>query len=705
MYIAGCGAQTQIGAEKASRRNQLSGGARRLFCAVAMAAIGVTAWGQPAARDTKPNVDRASAYYHYTLAHMYAEMAATPGNTREYLNKSIENYKEAIKADPTTPLLTEELSELYIASGRFREAQSEAEEALKQNPNDANARRMLARIFTHQIGDQQNRIDETMLKKAIEQYQKIVELDPKDIDSLVMLGRLQKVAQNSGEAEKAYKKALAIDPDSEEALVGLATVMADSGDNNGAADILKKLAEKNPSQEALRKLASAYEQMKEFTLAADALNRALASNPPDAGDLKRAMADDLDAAKQYDAAIKVYQQLAEEEPKDAASYLRMSQIYREMRNFAMAKQMSEKARGIDPDNIEIRYNEVAVLEAEGKLPDAIPVMKDILASTTKRTYNPAERSVRVKLLQQFAAMYREVDQIEPAIEAYRQVADLNPDAGALVAAEIIGTYDAGKEFQKAEQEADAALKKWPDDRQVHLAHASLIADLGKTDAAAAEVKKVYDGKADEEFYLTLAQIYDKGRKFDDMAKALDSAEKLAQSKEEKDDIWFTRGAMFEKMKKNDAAEAEFKKILDVNPDSGRALNYLGYMLADRNTRLNDALQMIKKAVELEPNSGAYLDSLGWVYFRLGRLPEAEESIKKALAFTPRDATVHDHMGDILLRESKVKEAIAHWEISLKEWNAGSPADLEPAEVAKVKNKLDGAKVRLAREGSPKQDKQ
>ncbi len=156
--------------------------------------------------------------------------------------------------------------------------------------------------------------------------------------------------------------------------------------------------------------------------------------------------------------------------------------------------------------------------------------------------------------------------------------------------------------------------------------------------------------------------------------------------------------MFERMKKIDAAEAEFRKILDENPKYAPALNYLGYMLADRNTRLPEALQLITKALDQEPGSGAYLDSLGWVYYKMGRLDEAEENLRRALDKTPRDATVHDHMGDILLRESKVKEAIAQWETSLKEWESSSPADLEPAEVAKVKSKLEGAKVRLAKEG-------
>jgi tetratricopeptide (TPR) repeat protein len=678
--------------------------------ALALIAIGVLgicpAWAQAqTGAGAARNGDKASAYYHYSLAHMYADLAsngasgASRDNIREYLNKAIENYKEAIKADPSAPVLTEELAELYVGSGRLREAQSEAEEAIKQNPNDVNAHRMLARVFTSQIGDQQNHVDEAMLRKALEQYQKITELDTKDVDSLVMLGRLQRIVQKSADAEKSYRKALTIDPDNEEALVGLATALDDAGDHNGAADILKKLTEKNPSPEALLRLASSYEQMKEYGLAAETLSRALAANPPNAGELKRAMADYLDQAKKYDEALKVFQDLVKEEPRDAASFLRMSQIYSEMRNFSMAREMSNKAKAIEPDNLDVRLNEVGILEAEGKMPDAVSALKEILSTTVKRNYNPAERLVRGRLLRELAKLNTQMDQTDAAVEAYHQIADLDPDKAPETAALIINTYQVAKEYAKAEQEAEAALKKWPDDRSVRATHAFAIADMGRVDPAAAEIKKLLDGKNDRETYISLAQIYEKGRKYDDAAKALDQAEKLASTPEEKHDVWIARANLFDKMKKPEAVEAEYRKVLAADPQDAGALNDLGYMLADRNTRLPEALQMINKAIEEEPNNGAYLDSLGWVYFRLGRLPEAEESLRKALQFTPRDATVRDHMGEVLMKESKVKDAIAQWEISLKEWNASSPADLEPAEVAKVKNKLEGAKVRLAREGS------
>src|SRR5689334_4324992 len=189
--------------------------------------------------------DKAAAYYHYSLGHLYSELAGAYGNRGEYVNKAIENYRLAMKADPTASFLSEELSDLYIQAGRLRDAVLEAEEALRQNPKDLNARRILGRIYTRMMGDsQQGRIDENMLKKAIDQYAKVAELDPGDADNWLMLGRLQKIAGNSVEAEKAYKKVLSVDAQNEDAMTGLAMVYADVGNTKAATDLLREVAEK-----------------------------------------------------------------------------------------------------------------------------------------------------------------------------------------------------------------------------------------------------------------------------------------------------------------------------------------------------------------------------------------------------------------------------------------------------------------------------
>jgi tetratricopeptide (TPR) repeat protein len=655
-------------------------------------------WAQAPQTGAAPKVDKASAYYHYALAHMYAEQASMLGNRGDFVNKAIENYKDAIKADPTAAMLSEELSDLYVQSGRLREAQNDAEEVLKQNPNDLNAHRLLARIFTRLVGDgRSGKVDENMLRRAIEQYQKITVLAPRDIPAWLMLARLQKASDNSVDSQKSYQKVLDIEPDNEDALTGLALVYSDLGDNRKAAELLKLLADKNPSPRSLTALAAAYEQMRDFKAAADVLRKLLETNPANAHEVKRNLAQDLMLSQDYKQALDVYEELVKEEPADAQSYLRMSQIYRQMRDFAKAREANDKAKAVEPNSIEVRYNEVNILEAEDRTGEATQLLKEILDSTAKKNYNQAERGNRVALLERLAGLYRSVDQTGPAVDVYRQIAEVDPALGSRSAAQIVDAYRAGKDFQKAQQEADAAAKKFPDDRLLRITRDSLLAELGKVDEAAADLKKLLDGKQDRDLYISLANTYEKGKRWDDMAKALDAAEKLSDSNEDKEGVWFMRGAMFERMKKLDLAEVEFRKVLKVDPESAGAMNYIGYMLADANMRLDESLALITKALDIEPGNGAYLDSLGWVQYRLGRLPDAEKNLHKALEKTPRDPTVHDHMADVLMKESKVKEAVAQWEASLKEWETSSPADMQPDEIAQVKRKLEAAKVRLARQ--------
>ena len=659
--------------------------------------VGGACWGQGNA--TAPTADRATAYYRYALAHMYAELAGASTNRADYVNSAIENYKAAIKADPSSTLMPEELSDLYSQSGRMRDGQTDGEQAIKLNPNDLPAHRILARIYVRQIDAQRGRVNEQMLKQATQEYQKITELAPKDPNAWVWLGRLQSASQKTDDAEKAFRKALDLEPDNEDGLTGLATVLGIKGDGNGAAALLKRAAEKDPSAESLTRLADAYEQMKEYGLAADTLRRALESNPPNGAELERKMAMFLISAERYDDALAAYQDLVGDDPMDADSYLRMSQLYRQKRDLVKAREASDKAKAIDPNSIEIKLNETYILQTEGKAAEAIENLRSILQQSQRPSYTPDQVNGRAQLLEQLAVMQLLTDQTQAAVDSYRQIATLDAARAPHASASIIAAFMGSKEFTKAQEEADAAAKKFPNDREVRVSRASLLAEMGKTDAAVADVKKLLDGKNDLAIQLKLADLYMKGKKFDDAAKSLDAAEKLAESQEEKIDVWFQRGAMFERQKNVAAAETEFRKVLNVMPDNPATLNYLGYMLTDRNVRLPEALAMIQKALESEPNNGAYLDSLGWVYFRMGRIQEAEDNMRRAVDLVPHDPTMHDHYAEVLFKASKVREAIAQWETSLREWQTSSPAELDSAEVAKVKDKLENARVQLARQSN------
>ena len=671
---------------------------------IGLALFAAAAWGQnnrqtPASPST---ADHSSAYYYYTVAHMYADLAGQTGS-RDYVSKAIDNYKLALKADPANATIGDELSTFYIETGRAREAQSDAEEALRRNPNDLYALRLLAKVYSAQIQGPQNRVDQTMLRRAIEQYQKIISLDPKDINSWVTLGRLQGFASNSVESRNAFEKALALDPDSEDALTGLAQAYSDEGDAKKAGDLLKELALKHPSGRGLEALAEFYRQSRQWGLAADTLRQALALNPPNADDLKRRMAEFLLIGGRYADALATYRELIGEDPENSQYYLRVSQIYRQQRDFAKAREAADKARTLDPMSPDIRINDAFILQGEGKVAEAVQALKDLLASTEKTSYTKGERASRADLLNQLSAFYREGDQTDLAVEALRQAAEVNPDKAPEETMAIVETYTEAHEYTKAQQELDAALKKSPDDRELRGRRAILLAELGKPDQAVSEAKKLLNGKGgkeDRDTYLTLASVYDKAKKWDEMGKALDQADKLSKTDEEKENITFQRGAMYERMKKVDLAEQQFRKVLEMDPDSAGALNYLGYMLADRNMRLEEALDFIKRAVEKDPENGAYIDSLGWVYFRLGKLQEAEDNLRRAVQKTSHDPTVHDHLAETLMRQGKVREAVAQWQQALKQWDTSSPADMDPPEIAKMKSKLESARKSLAQETTP-----
>jgi tetratricopeptide (TPR) repeat protein len=641
--------------------------------------------------------DKAAAYYNFAMGHLYAELAAAYGNRGEYVNKAIDYYRDALKLDPSATFLSEELTDLYIQSGQLARAVTEAEDLLKQNPDNLDARRVLGRIYARLIGDgNAGKLDEKMLAKSIEQFSIITSKDPKDVDSWMTLGRLYRVSHKSPEAENAFKQALAHDPDNDEAMTGLAMVYSDLGDTKNAAAMLKQAGDKHPEVNTFARLAQFYENMHDYADAAAAWKKAIPlAEENDQHKLRMQLAQDLVLSGKLDDALALYASLAEEDKRDGEIPLRLSEIYRQKGQFDKAQDALDKAKLLSGDDIEVRYSEVNLLDAEGKTDAAITALNSILDDTKKSNPNEGDAKRRVTLLERLGMLYRASNKTEKAVAAFRQIAALDPDAAPGASIEIIETYHNVHNIAAAQQEADAALKKFPDEKGLVVERATLLGDLGKTDEAVASIRALMKDTPDRELLVSIAQIYEKAKRFKEEAKALDDAEAASRTPDDKSVVEFARGAMFERMKNYEAAEASFRKVIDSQPDNAGALNYLGYMLADRNVRLEEAQKLIARAVELDPANGAYLDSLGWVYFRRNELDQAENNLRKAIDRLSADPTVHDHLGDVYMKEGKVKEAIIQWQASLNEYKSSPATDADPEDVAKVAKKLENARTHLA----------
>src|ERR1700756_4959636 len=171
----------------------------RVFLMVAVAATAAVSQTTPASESTSPDaqsaqssprkVDHAAAYYHYTLAHMYEEMVTAYGRS-DLATKATEEYRLAIEADPSSEFLTSGLAELYVKTGRIRDAVLQAQDIIKRDPNNLEAHKLLGRIYLRSLGDMPGNGNgsENVLKLAIDQYEEIVRIEPKNVDDHLLLG-------------------------------------------------------------------------------------------------------------------------------------------------------------------------------------------------------------------------------------------------------------------------------------------------------------------------------------------------------------------------------------------------------------------------------------------------------------------------------------------------------------------------------------
>jgi len=673
-------------------------GSKALACLLLAGGLAIAQTPVPAA--AKPP-DRAAAYFHFSMGHLY-EQLAREYRSSEHLNKAIEEYKLAVQADPSSEFLSSELVDLYAQAGRLNDAVAEVESILQRDPKNLQMRRVLGRIYRGYLADPgQGRLNEDLLRRAIEQYEKILQQEPRDTESLMNLANLYRVAHDSVKAEKTLKALLELDPNSEEALTSLAALYSELGDTQGAVEMLTRASQKRPNSKILAALGSTYEQLNQHEKAVEALEKALQLDRNN-WEARRSLARNLLAADQYDKALVHYQALAQQDPQDSRNFLGLAQIYRHKRAFDQARANLQKAAAQAPsDAVEIPYNEVMLLESEGKTDQAIGVLQKVIDSTAKPNaadYTPRDRSNRSFFLEKLGLLERSRENYANAEKAFRAMMEIDSTSAQRAGVQLVDTFRAARDFRRADAESEAALKRFPQDRSVAVVRAYVLADAGESRKGAALLRTfLKDGPEDREVLLALAHVYEKGKLYAEAREAVEKAKSYAQTKEQKRAVHFTFGSLLERQKLYDDAEQQFRLVLDLDPDDAGALNYLGYMLADRQVRLEEAYTLIKRAVDLDPDNGAYLDSLGWVYYQQNKLELAEEQLRRALEKASRDPTVHDHLGDVYFKQGKTRAAQEQWQRSLREWEHSSKAESNPEEIAKVRKKLDNARVRLAQE--------
>jgi predicted Zn-dependent protease len=277
---------------------------------------------------------------------------------------------------------------------------------------------------------------------------------------------------------------------------------------------------------------------------------------------------------------------------------------------------------------------------------------------------------------------------------------LSPQQAKRASMLVIEAYRAGHQIDQALTEVRKDMAADPTARGYQFSYAMLLAEKGQTaDAVKYLQGMLKGGTQDAEVYLNLAQVQERSRLYDDARKSAQQAEQLSTAGSDKEMAWFLQGAVAEREKDYDQAETEFKKVLDQDPQNGEALNYYGYMLAERGVRLNEAVSMIQRSLQEDPANGAFLDSLGWAYYKQNQLNDARKYLEQAVTRNPHDPTVLGHLGDVYDKLGQTERAAQLWERAQAEWQHVLPPDYEPDRVAQLEQKLSVVKKRLAQKST------
>ncbi|MGH9455403.1 MAG: tetratricopeptide repeat protein, partial [Terriglobia bacterium] len=403
------------------------------------AAAGLMAFQNPATGSSQPSTptgpapkaapepDHAGSYYHFMLARRYQELAGIYSRA-DFVDKAVHEYQEAIADDPDSQFLKVELAKLYWRVSRIGDAVREAQEVLGANPDNLDAHKLLGNIYLRNLGDNQVATKaQQSLKKAIEQYEIITRLDPKDVDSAVLLGRLYGLNKQPEKAEEVFKKALGSQPDSHGAATYLARLYMDHGEHKRALDVLKKIPPSQLDLDSLAMMGQAYSELQQYDNATKSYRAALDQDPTNQ-DLRRAYADALMHSGKTDEARSQFQQLVRDNPQDSVSYLRLAQIDQTQGHFDNAKQELDKAKTLAPDDLEVGYQQAILDDAMGNDAGAIQILQDLLKKNggDQPASTEAENNNKAILLERLGLVYRSQEKYDQALDEFSKIVALGP---------------------------------------------------------------------------------------------------------------------------------------------------------------------------------------------------------------------------------------------------------------------------------------
>jgi tetratricopeptide (TPR) repeat protein len=661
--------------------------------AVVVASVPLAAAPQNASRAARPSQPAqavpdkvAEAYAQFLVGHRLED--------DENFDGAIAAYKRAAVLDPTAADITSQLAGLYLRQNKVQEAMSTAEQALKIAPANVEGNRVLGIIYS------------ALSDAGRENAPRGRAGDSPDENAAKAIGHLEAaVAHPEGQADPnvratlarlyvksaAYAKAIPLltdlvnqEPGWGDGPMLLAEAYAGAG---RAADAIRWL-EGQEDPRLLPTLADFYERERRWKDAADTYVRALQGAPRNAAELKTRYATALmntgnraDLGKARDVLTEVVSGRSADAVAGRAAYL-MSQVQRRLGDYKAAE---ESARRVIAQNNRSPWGYYALAEVLEERHQYQAVV-DELAPFVNRSKGSDAADDAGLLLPHLGFAYQELGQHDKSIAAFEEARRLSPKDPS-VAGYLIEAHIAAKKYSSAVDVAREALVDHPDDLRLTRLQAQALRHAGKGDQGIAALEEAVKKHADEPLaYIALAQMYSEVDRGAQAVKVLQDAQGKFPSDAS---LAFELGAVFDKQKKFAEAESTFKELIAREPENSAALNYLGYMLAERGERLDESVGLLKRALEIDPENGSYLDSLGWAYYKADKLDLARDNLHRAADQLKKNSVIQDHYADVLFKLGRYDDAIAAWTQAL----SGDGDSINRADIDK--------KIRAAKQKLPK----
>ena len=589
--------------------------------------------------------------------------------TADDIPNAIAAFKRGIQLDPQAADIIAELAGLYMRQSRLDEALQTGEQAIKIDPANREAHRVLGIVYATLVesGRRSNaRTGQTAtslaenLTKAIEHLEQAIDrqLDS-DPNVRATLSRLYLASGQNDKAIPLLQELVSQEPGWSDGPTLLAQAYAGAGRDAEAIVWLEKSAAEDP--DLYTTLATFYERARRWKDAANAYKRAIAASPGSV-DLKLQYATALMNVGDKEAlgdARDALNAIIASRPNDVRSLFQLSQVQRRLGDLPAAEAAARRViaqNGRSP----MGYYALAMAleerrEYQGVVDALVPAAAQFRANPSS---NPA--SDLGLLLPHLGFAYQELGDYDKAIATFDEAHKLSP-ADATVTAYLAQANLTAKKYGAVIELTRKARAQNPDEIRFARLEAQALKSSGKADEAVSLLQDFAKRQDKPESYIALAQMYSDTKRGSEAVKVLQDA----QTKFPDDTtIGFELGAVFDKQKKFADAEAAFRQVLQKEPDNAPAMNYIGYMLAERGERLTESVDLLKKALAIEPDNGSYLDSLGWAYYKSDKLPLALDNLQRAADQLKSNSVIQDHYGDVLYRLSRFDEAIAAWQKAL-----------------------------------------